>query len=361
MLLNIFRTKITLIIVLIVASLSTSAQSAADSTVKQKQEKKVSYTALPKLSFDPSRGTSFGAMGMAFFKIDNAPDTKPSRVVVTGGYSTKKDWMAMAFSQLFLNNDKLRLTIAGGYMNSNFQTYETSPVGSEFVIPYNNHGWMALFTPSFEIYKHLYLGPSVQLYHSTIDFDLSAISYPDSLQSSNLNSAGVTLNYDSRKDVYNSSNGINAMLRYYNYGKWFGNDVNSNKLMIIGNYYYPINTKMVLASRVFANIGLGNVPFVLQGYVGNTDLRGYTKGEYRGDQIYSAQVEYRWNFYKKWGMVGFTGLALAVTSGDASPALPDVGAGLRYKVIPKYNINLGVDAAVGRDDWGLYFRITEAF
>jgi hemolysin activation/secretion protein len=151
------------------------------------------------------------------------------------------------------------------------------------------------------------------------------------------------------------------MIRYYNYGKWFGNDVNSNKLVIMGNYYYPFNKKMVLASRAVADIGLGDVPFVLQSYVGNTDLRGYTKGEYRGDQVYSAQTEFRWNFYGKWGAVGFTGLALAVTGSDASPILPDFGLGLRYKVIPKYNINLGVDAAVGRDDWGLYFRITEAF
>ena len=38
-----------------------------------------------------------------------------------------------------------------------------------------------------------------------------------------------------------------------------------------------------------------------------------------------------------------------------------MGAGVRYLAIPKANINIGFDAEIGRDDWGVYFRIGEAF
>jgi hypothetical protein len=63
-------------------------------------------------------------------------------------------------------------------------------------------------------------------------------------------------------------------------------------------------------------------------------------------------------------MVGFGGLALAVTAGtplNLDEVLPGIGAGFRYTMIPEINANVGVDVAVGREDWGLYFRIAEAY
>ncbi len=41
--------------------------------------------------------------------------------------------------------------------------------------------------------------------------------------------------------------------------------------------------------------------------------------------------------------------------------LPAVGGGIRFLAIPSSNISIGMDVAVGKDDWGLYFRIGEAF
>jgi outer membrane translocation and assembly module TamA len=107
-----------------------------------------------------------------------------------------------------------------------------------------------------------------------------------------------------------------------------------------------------------------DVPFSGKNVIGRDDLRGYTNGKHRANQVYDIQSEYRWNFYKKWGMVAFTGLALATDNwkGDNySGVLPSAGAGLRYKVIPKRGINIGLEAAVGKEDWGVYFRIGETF
>jgi hypothetical protein len=44
-----------------------------------------------------------------------------------------------------------------------------------------------------------------------------------------------------------------------------------------------------------------------------------------------------------------------------SGLLPSAGAGIRFKAIPSRNINIGIDAAIGKEDWGIYFRIGEAF
>ncbi len=69
-------------------------------------------------------------------------------------------------------------------------------------------------------------------------------------------------------------------------------------------------------------------------------------------------------FYKKWGMVAFGGLGIATDDFEGnnySGILPSIGTGIRFKAIKSRNINIGVDIAKGKDDWGLYFRIGEAF
>ena len=62
------------------------------------------------------------------------------------------------------------------------------------------------------------------------------------------------------------------------------------------------------------NIATGDVPFEGQNIVGRDDIRGYKDGKHRADQVNSLQSEYRWNIYKKWGMVAFAGEATAVDS-----------------------------------------------
>jgi len=41
--------------------------------------------------------------------------------------------------------------------------------------------------------------------------------------------------------------------------------------------------------------------------------------------------------------------------------LPSLGAGIRYTVFEASHFNVGLDAAVAKNDWGIYFRISEAF
>ena len=63
-------------------------------------------------------------------------------------------------------------------------------------------------------------------------------------------------------------------------------------------------------------------------------------------------------------MVGFAGIATAVEKvGDIfeNELLPGAGVGIRYLMIPKERINIGIDVAKGKGDWGLYFRIGESF
>ena len=86
--------------------------------------------------------------------------------------------------------------------------------------------------------------------------------------------------------------------------------------------------------------------------------------KYRGEQILALQSEYRWNFYNKWSAVGFVGVASVFSAPNEEhngKLLPGVGTGFRFNVFPERHMNVDLDVAVGADDWGVYFRIGEAF
>ena len=143
------------------------------------------------------------------------------------------------------------------------------------------------------------------------------------------------------------------------------NDLESNKLeMDFSSFFEMKNKKNIIATRAYLGVGLGDLTFNQQFVVGRTDVRGYSQGEYRGDQLFSLQGEYRWNPLKKVGFVGFLGTAMifnGINESDNGKLLPGVGAGFRYLVFEKNHMNVGMDVAVGNNDWSLEFRIGEAF
>jgi outer membrane protein assembly factor BamA len=178
-------------------------------------------------------------------------------------------------------------------------------------------------------------------------------------------SLGVSGEYDTRTSTTYPMDGFYCTARLRRYADWLGSASEYTKIKIEVNRYLLQNSIDVLALRGCVEAALGTVPFEAQTVVGaGKDIRGYSSGKFRGDQVYSLQGEYRWNFAPPFGAVGFLGFSLPITQGEQArfaDILPGLGAGFRYTMVPEIHANVGLDVAVGRDDWGLYFRIAEAF
>ena len=94
------------------------------------------------------------------------------------------------------------------------------------------------------------------------------------------------------------------------------------------------------------------------------DLRGCIGGRYRDQVMFTAQAEYRWQFYKKWGVVAFAGVGGVdedLGGFDFENPLPSAGVGLRFMLSKENRLNLGVDYAVGKDSDAWYFSVGESF
>jgi len=334
---------------------------------KQDTTKKVNFAAIPMINYSNTLGASFGLIGQMFYKANKNDTISPSSSTgMMGIYTTNKSYFGMAYQRLYLNEDRWRIILAAGFGNFNYQYWQELPnIGGGF-IDFGTGANFALVRAERKVIGKLYAGLNGILSVAKTEFDIPDF-FPDSLRydKRNMNNIGYRLNYDMREHQINPYEGYNIEFKNDFFRNWVGSDNDFEKYEITYNHYYKIkNERNILATRVKATIANGDVPFQGQSVVGQDDVRGYSNGRYRADQVYTIQAEYRWRFYKKFGMVGFAGIASAVDHFKdmfSSEILPGAGIGIRYLMIEKERINIGIDVAKGKGDWGLYFRIGESF
>ena len=356
---------------IVLAALLFMLPVAAQETAVKKDKKKANIAAMPIIMYNRSFGAQFGAMANAYFDLNRKDSISPaSSVSVMGNYFTNKTFFTGMFGRFYMKEDRWRLRMGAGYGDIKFQTYYEIPPDIPVAkskeddgdfIDYNTRTFFTFADVDRKVLPDFYLGLRSVYSKRNTRFDTDAI--PD--EDLSLFGFGLGVEFDNRNNVFNPSAGMNTRLRTMSFLEALGSTTTYHRINVDFNRYFKLSDKSVILARFYSIISVGDtVPFSGKNVVGRDDLRGYTNGKYRANQVYDIQTEYRWNFYKKWGMVAFAGVAVATDNwkGDNySGLLPSIGSGLRFKAIPSRNINIGIDAALGKDDWGVYFRIGETF
>lgn len=341
--------------------LLSTPQHAQAQEVVEKEKKNFSLAVLPTIGYSRTLGFKLGAMGMGFFALDQRDSiSPPSTVGFTGMWTSNHSWFTMAYARLFIDQDRYRLIAAGGLSSFNAQFYEDNLIPGGAFIDFNTASNFVYLQFTARTWGQLFLGFQTIFSKRVTAYDVE-IPVGENNQRWFNGLGGVAL-WDTRTNVYNSRGGMFLKLSNFFYRPWLGSEVSYNNLQFEANRYFLFEEHKLLAVRFFTYIAMGDeIPFEGQKAIGRDDIRGYTQGEFRGDQMLDVQAEYRWTFSGRWGLVGFFGLAASFEPGDWSGILPGGGAGIRYMVLPERGINAGIDLALGVRDWGVYFRITEAF
>lgn len=340
---------------------------SSDTAVKKKKER--SIAAIPMINYNRTQGIIVGALVSKYYKLNNKDTISPSsNTGIFGMYTGQKSYIVLGFSKLYFAKDRWRVTAAAGTMDINFQFYLEEPAASTGnFYDYSSKANLLVLQVQRNIFKRLYFGPTTSFIKSTTTFGFPDVSGKDSVSKSTLNNIGYIISNDTRDHVQNPTRGIFLNFKNQFYRSWAGSDYEFERYLLTYNQFIKLNKKddkKILALRASLNIATGDVPFEGQTVVGSDDIRGYSQGQYRNDQVYTLQAEYRWNFYKRWGLVAFAGVASAVEKLSDIPdndILPGVGAGIRFKMLPKEKVNIGIDGAVGKGDYSITFRIGEAF
>ena len=170
-----------------------------------------------------------------------------------------------------------------------------------------------------------------------------------------------SLAYDSRDNIFTPTRGTYFEGTAGFFDEAFGGDDSFQRVGLTYIYYRPLGDHIHLGVRGGATLSFGDVPFYMLPFV---VLRGAPAMRYQGDEEAEAEVEARWQFWKRFSLVVFAGGGLARSDSDRDTddsVVVTGGAGFRYELARKYGLHAGLDVAYGPDGPILYVQFGSAW
>lgn len=311
---------------------------------------------------DPTLGTGL-VLGSAYFypQTDEQKESQPASLTGIAGVYTNNDSYAYGISQKnYWGGDKWRFSGVAGHLD--FKLSLLDPTNNNDKFDWLIEGNFFYTVLSRRIFADWYVGVLSRYVDNTQKFSFN-IDQLDFDIKTDLTSVGLgaNLEFDTRDAPTNPYSG-----RWFEFSALFneevaGGDDRYQTYEAAYRSYHQLSDPLVLAWEVKGCKKSGTVPLWDACRVG---LRGFAATDYLSRGSVSGQVEARWRFWKKIGVVGFAGLGFSETAysdagGDVS--IPTYGVGLRYMVMEAKRINLRLDYARSDDSDAWYLAVTEAF
>lgn len=180
-------------------------------------------------------------------------------------------------------------------------------------------------------------------------------------RSSRASGLGVSLEYDSRDNIFTPSRGVQGSLDLTWYDPAIGSDERFQTYRAHAFGYWPVAKPLVLGIRGDARSSGGDVPFYLLPFV---DLRGVPAMRLQDQHTAVLEAELRWNLDARWALVGFAGAGRAWgtrTSFSEGADTVSKGAGFRYLLARRLGLYVGVDWAWSTQDRAWYLQVGSAW
>lgn len=359
------------ILLLFFISLRLSAQTDSSAT-DSIDPYKPNYSILPLVYYLPETSLGFGVGGVVTFRFrSEEPESRPSQFQIGASY-TLMDQILLYFPyRLFWNKSKYLTYGELGYYRYIYFFYG---IGGE--TPNSNEEVYSVTYPRirnsflYEFFPDTYIG----LRYWYDNFDITEVDSTGLLVDGNIRGSkggaagglGLVVNYDSRDDQFYPSKGIYIEGVVLPHTGFFGSEFSFLKVSADAAWYHSLTKSQIMAFNFYGESNIGEVPFYQMALLGgNKRLRGLYEGRYRNNNTIILQAEYRWRFYKRFGLTLFYG------TGNTFGELHDFnlsltkhtyGGGLRFRLSKREKVNLRLD--VGLSPYGssnYYVTFSEAF
>jgi len=331
---------------------------------------KVNNTILPFVFFLPETGFAFGITGISTFRLSGEPmESRPSQVIYSAAYTLKYQVLFYIPYEIYKNNNKIRYKGEVGFYKY-FYNYYGIGNNSEDI---NLENYDVLFPRvdfnySRSDIKNIFVGGGFKYDH----FDITQIDSTGALfrdepigyrggQKMNL-----LLNafYDNRDNVFSTSKGIYAELRYEKSLDFLLSDFDYWKYSLDIRYFLPIKKDLVLASQFFLSKASNETPFFDLPYISTPAIaRGFSDRRYINYNIINLQSEIRFPIKGKVKGATFLSSTLipdSLASFTEESARWSYGIGIRYEVNKVEKTRFRLDVAYG-DALNIYLTANEAF
>lgn len=347
------------------------AKQQQDQT-KPKKEKRGSFIIAPIPISSPAFGSGLLLITAYVFNLNQQDKSSPPSWLGIAGAFTNNGTRALAVGgRLYLKENKYQTTfaMAKGRVNLDFFGTGRVPGRSTVSVPLQMDGTIYFGEGMRNIGRKVFVGPRYQYRRLSASIDgpprIGGFEIPAIDINSNSAAFGLHVQRDLRDSTFYPTKGSLFDFTADFFDQAWGSRREYQTYKIALNGFREIATRQVLAYRMMACSANGSVPFYdlcLYGY--NSDLRGYTTGEFQNRRMFATQGEYRIDWRKRIGFVAFGGVGgVERTWADfrSDQLLPAGGVGIRFKLDKKNHINYRIDLGFGREGHTVSIGVGEAF
>ncbi|UCG89239.1 MAG: BamA/TamA family outer membrane protein [Gemmatimonadota bacterium] len=329
--------------------------------------------AYPYAFYSPETELAFGAGGvLTFYSSKQQADLRPSKVSLSGYYSTRKQYKFSQTTQLYLDRNRWFVSLPlefGFYVDKYWgvgnqtpdvenEDYDVRVFSGRLVaegptpVPFvTRDGFMYEFSNRdvTDIKDNPYLADSVPGADGGVT-----------------SGVGYDMVKDSRDHTFFPRSGGFHRLNFLWFNSILGSDFNFGTIEGDLRRYFPVAADHVVALQLYGKFVLGQPPFYeLAALGGGNVMRGYFSGRYRDRYYVATQVEYRGHVWRRFGAVVFAGVGDVFGNPESDLSFANLkysyGFGLRLVFNRQEKINLRADFGFGKDTRGVYFGLEEAF
>jgi hypothetical protein len=364
-----------------VASVSVAADSAAEggSTVRSAEDGALdvsdfldkSYGFLPLLIPITEPAVGYGAAGGLLFidrpQGERRPGFDRPNLTAVAGLATENGTRGILGGDVrHWGDDRVRTMIGGIYASFHLDYFGSGQDGT-----LNDHPVTYTLEP---------LGGGVQARYRFGASRLSAglgyaladtvITYDDSASPTSLTGlpdrsrvGGMTpsLTFDSRDNIFTPIRGSYAEGTAGVFSPALGGDDTFQRVNLVYIHYAALHPKVTLGVKGSATFSFGEVPFYMLPYV---SLRGAPILRYQGEEAADVETEVRWQFCRRFSVVGFVGGGSAWNDFqrlDDRTSILTGGTGFRYELARRYGLHAGLDVAFGPGETAIYIQVGSAW
>lgn len=291
---------------------------------------------------------------------------RPNISAVGGLYTENDTWGAVAGDIRYWRDDRLQTTAGLVYASVNLDFYGIGddPLLDEHPLRYNLEPKGGLVRARYRLGEtRLWAGLGYAFMRTRVSFDAppETPNLPDYERDSDMGGLAPALIFDSRDNIFTPVRGTYAETTAWLCSHALGGEDEFQHVQVIVLQYLPTGAGFYLGLRGDGTASFGDEPFYALPYI---DLRGAAAMRHQGEQVAQAEVELRWQFWKRFSLVGFLGYGAAWNGFERIENTQTVvtgGPGFRYELARLHGIHAGLDLGFGPDDTALYIQVGNAW
>jgi hypothetical protein len=313
----------------------------------------------------------YGAAGGVALLSKPLGETRPGfdrpNISIIGGMATDNgSWGVVAGDVRHWLDDHLQTIVGAVYASVNLDFYgigENSLLANA-PLRYNLEPKGGTIQAKYRLGdSRFWVGLNYALAQSRVRFEAppGTPGLPDFRTQSSVGGLTPSLTYDSRDNIFTPTRGTFMEASGGLFSQALGGNDEFQRARLIAMQFIPLSSRLFLGLRLDAAASFGDEPFYLRPFIA---LRGVPIMRYQGEEVAQFEGELRWQFWKRFSLVGFAGTGAAwndLAHLKSPKTVVSGGTGLRYELARNYGIHMGLDLAFSAHDTAVYVQVGSAW